>query len=257
MDAGGEPVARARGASSVPASPEAPAEEPQPIAFDGDGWAGHDSASGWPAPEPDESAPDEAEASAEAAMEGDAVELQEDRGRHGRGRRAGRPKPAIYRRRDHALVRAPPGRSGSTESPPEIDAAGEMEVASTGHRSRFTPEPGTELPGGEELDDALAGLDSLVGQRGPNAVDPATMPRLRGQPRAVGDATAGGRPAGTPAAAAQRAVRSGHPGVPPPASHLPGLTAAGHGKRSLGVLGLLPFFTGAARLSSARVPSAS
>ena len=64
-----------------------------------------------------------------------------------------------------------PDDSGSTESTPEDaagDAAGEMEVASTGLRGRLHPEHPTELPGGEELDDALAGLDSLVGQRGTN-----------------------------------------------------------------------------------------
>ena len=170
-------------ASSVTPSPEAPAEEPQPIAFDGDGWAGHDSASGWPPPESDESAAgDEAE---EAVVEVDAVERQE-------------PTAAATGEVDEQLARSQPyvgeetmlwfGRrpegSGSTE-PPD-DAAGEMEVASTGHRGRVTSEPGAGLPGGEELDDALAGLDSLVGRRRPDAVDPATMPRLEAGPEPSG-----------------------------------------------------------------------
>ena len=90
-----------------------------------------------------------------------------------------------------------PDISGTTE-PPD-DAAGEMEVASTGHRGRVTPEPGAGLPGGEELDDALAGLDSLVGRLRPNAVDPATMPRLEAGPEPSGmPPSVGAQPAPRP-----------------------------------------------------------
>jgi len=187
-------------ASSVPASPEAPAEDPQPIAFDGDGWAGHDSASGWPAPEPAEAAAeDEPEASADAPTEGDAVDP-------GEGTAAAtvevdeqveRTQPYVGEETMLWFGRRPEA-SGSTE-PPSEDAAGEMEVASTGHRSRFTPEPGAALPGGEELDDALAGLDSLVGQREARMVDPATTPRLEAEPERSGiPPRVGAQPASRP-----------------------------------------------------------
>ena len=67
---------------------------------------------------------------------------------------------------------------------PSEDAAGEMEVASTGHRGWAGPEAGAELPGGQELDEALAGFDALGGQRGLVTPEPgaASVPEPATQP---------------------------------------------------------------------------
>ncbi|HYI67419.1 MAG TPA: hypothetical protein VEW95_10880 [Candidatus Limnocylindrales bacterium] len=55
---------------------------------------------------------------------------------------------------------------------PSEDAAGEMEVASTGRRGWVSPEDGPSwLPGGEELDDALAGFGSGSGLPAPTAAE--------------------------------------------------------------------------------------
>jgi hypothetical protein len=193
-------------ASSDSALPEPAAEEPEPIATERERWAGPHLAPGWPADEEpdliatererwagpdfapgrpaDESdepaAPDELEAPAEAVTEGDAIEAQEPtmavtvEG----AEQVATPQPYLGEETMMWFGRRPDD-SGSTESTPEDaagDAAGEMEVASTGLRSRLHPEHPNELPGGDELDDALAGLDSLVGQRGTSVPHPGSLP---------------------------------------------------------------------------------
>ncbi|MGH2402626.1 MAG: hypothetical protein ACRDE6_07925, partial [Candidatus Limnocylindria bacterium] len=49
---------------------------------------------------------------------------------------------------------------------PSDDAAGEMEVASTGRRERGPTAFVTDLPGSDELDEAMASLDAVAPQRG-------------------------------------------------------------------------------------------
>ncbi len=52
--------------------------------------------------------------------------------------------------------------SSASDDAPSDDAAGEMEVASTGRRGWVSPEDGSGgMPGARELDEALAGFDSL------------------------------------------------------------------------------------------------
>jgi hypothetical protein len=72
-----------------------------------------------------------------------------------------------------------PRTEEASESPSE-DAAGEMEVASTGHRERRMGSSGTGLPGADELGEALASLDAVKAHRGtieepaaPESVAPA------------------------------------------------------------------------------------
>jgi hypothetical protein len=60
---------------------------------------------------------------------------------------------------------------------PSDDAAGEMEVASTGRRGWVSSDGGsTGLPGGQELDEALAGFDALGGQPSGPAAEPTDPP---------------------------------------------------------------------------------
>jgi hypothetical protein len=66
-----------------------------------------------------------------------------------------------------------PASPASVDAPSD-DAAGEMEVASTGRRGWVSPEEGASgLPGGQELDEALAGLDTQGGVAVPTATQPA------------------------------------------------------------------------------------
>ena len=65
-----------------------------------------------------------------------------------------------------------PASSASDDAPSE-DAAGEMEVASTGRRGWVSPEDGSGgMPGARELDEALAGFDSLREPTAPTAAEP-------------------------------------------------------------------------------------
>ena len=201
-------------ASSVSAPPEM-AEELQSVASEREQWAGPDFASGWPAEEQAEepAAPDELEASAESGTEAGAdpreptvaatADVDEQVA-----------SPQSYLGEETMLwFGRRPDDSESSESPPE-DAAGEMEVASTGHRGRVSPERPSALPGGEELDDALAGLDSLVGQRGASVPGPGSPAPNQAQPepppiRPRVDAEPVGRPPqlGVPSGPATRAYR--------------------------------------------------
>ena len=65
-----------------------------------------------------------------------------------------------------------PASSASGEAPSD-DAAGEMEVASTGRRGWVSPEDASGgMPGAQELDDALVGLDALRRRTAPTAAEP-------------------------------------------------------------------------------------
>ncbi|MDQ3148667.1 MAG: hypothetical protein M3Q38_01900 [Chloroflexota bacterium] len=68
-----------------------------------------------------------------------------------------------------------PGGSESAEWPAE-DAAGEMEVASTGRRRDADPPAGADMPGSQELDDALAALDAVGPPRRQVAATPPPEP---------------------------------------------------------------------------------
>ena len=109
-----------------------------------------------------------------------------------------------------------PQASRSAESRSE-DAASEMEVASTGHRLRVSPEASAELPGGEELDEALAGLDAVGWQRAstesaevPRTTEAAEVPRKNAEPAGISPAQLG-EPSG-PASRAYRRLRRIFPG---------------------------------------------
>jgi len=113
-----------------------------------------------------------------------------------------------------------PESAGSPDWPAE-DAAGEMEVASTGRRGSAVPEADSGLPGARELDEALAALDALGEQRGPTIAqtkatsseeDAAPSPDLpaRSAERAP-DATPPAEPR-SPASRAYRRLRRIFPG---------------------------------------------
>ncbi|MGQ0608626.1 MAG: hypothetical protein ACT4OQ_09210 [Chloroflexota bacterium] len=87
-----------------------------------------------------------------------------------------------------------PEAAASAEWPPE-DAAGEMEVASTGRRAAADPAASSTMPGAEELHDALTALDALGSRRGSEST-PA--PETTGAPAAP--------------TASERASRSRQPG---------------------------------------------
>ena len=65
-----------------------------------------------------------------------------------------------------------PASSASGDAPSD-DAAGEMEVASTGRRGWVSPEDASGgMPGAQELDEALVGLDALRRRPAPTATGP-------------------------------------------------------------------------------------
>jgi len=90
---------------------------------------------------------------------------------------------------------------------PSEDAAGEMEVASTGRRTSANPDADTIMPGSDELRDALAALDASGAQGAPPPDRPATIPPTAGRPATV----SGVEPHG-PASRAYRRLRRIFPG---------------------------------------------
>ena len=64
-----------------------------------------------------------------------------------------------------------PASSASGDAPSD-DAAGEMEVASTGRRGWVTPEDSGGMPGAEDLHQALVGLDALRRWPAPTSAAP-------------------------------------------------------------------------------------
>jgi len=73
-----------------------------------------------------------------------------------------------------------PIRLDSTDAPSD-DAAAEMEVASAGRRPPMPPRPTTGLPGGQELDEALASFDAPVPDDSTSRE--AALPRVPPMPR--------------------------------------------------------------------------
>ncbi|MEO7295842.1 MAG: hypothetical protein ABIZ57_06840, partial [Candidatus Limnocylindria bacterium] len=99
-----------------------------------------------------------------------------------------------------------PAQAEATGLPSE-DAAGEMEVASTGRRTSANPDADTIMPGSDELRDALAALDALGAQVAPPPARPATI-----RPTAGRAATVSGIEPHSPASRAYRRLRRIFPG---------------------------------------------
>ena len=97
-------------------------------------------------------------------------------------------------------------RPESAESPGSEDAAGEMEVASTGGRRTIGPPAGAAMPGGQELDEALAAFDSSGARRGPIRADVEVS--AGDQAAAEAPARPGIGPSADPASSASGDLRS-------------------------------------------------
>ena len=113
--------------------------------------------------------------------------------------------------------------SSVSEDAPSDDAAGEMEVASTGRRGWVSPEDGSGgMPGAQELDEALAGFDSLRELPAPTAADPKD-PLTPAVPRPARPSTPAATTSDVPSVVSP-SLRPGLSRVPPPSADLPELT---------------------------------